>query len=638
MKADFLYRLAICSALAFSFSACTDPVLTPEPTLTPSPTPEPTPEPTPTPTPTPPQPTPYTGDGVVLIVGGGASGCSAGIQAARMGVKTIIVEESPWLGGMLTSAGVTATDGCYNLRAGTFAEFTDLLAKHYGSYGALQSGWVSNILFEPKIGESVFETLTSREKNLTVVKEARFESLTKLAKGWKVLFTGKDGSQLSYHCDILLDCTELGDVAKAAGVRYRIGMDSPSDFGESAAIGPNNVIQDLTMVMTLKDYGRDVTIEKPEGYDETRYLNCCKNPYNVPNDTGQTLWEPSKMLSYGLTPKKKYMINWPIFGNDWYANIIEMDREQREEAIKEAKLHSLGFLYFIQTRLGYKNLGLADDEYPSEDLFPFYPYHRESRRIYGEYTFTVDEAANTFMNDAYRTGIAVGDYPVDHHHWMYSDWKSIVINFPKIVPFSVPLGCIIPKEVDGLIVAEKSISVSNLINGSTRLQPVVMELGQAAGSLAALSILKEQNPREINIREVQQSLLDSRALIMPYNDCLPGNAYFQAVQHIGATGIMRGYGRTEGWANKCDFRLNDALVWSDLYLDEYYGIPRNISSAKITPNELKALIEQISGETTSIPLSEAGSISRKEAAKYLDQYLAPFSSINIGWDGKILKD
>ena len=42
----------------------------------------------------------------VLIVGGGASGISAGLQSARMGVRTVIIEETPWLGGMLTSAGV----------------------------------------------------------------------------------------------------------------------------------------------------------------------------------------------------------------------------------------------------------------------------------------------------------------------------------------------------------------------------------------------------------------------------------------------------------------------------------------------------------------------------------------------------
>ncbi len=54
----------------------------------------------------------------VLIIGGGASGISAGIQSARLGAKTLIVEETPWLGGVLTSAGVSAFDGNNDLPSG----------------------------------------------------------------------------------------------------------------------------------------------------------------------------------------------------------------------------------------------------------------------------------------------------------------------------------------------------------------------------------------------------------------------------------------------------------------------------------------------------------------------------------------
>lgn len=54
----------------------------------------------------------------VLVIGGGASGTTAGIQSARMGINTLIVEESSWLGGMLTSAGVSAIDGNHKLPGG----------------------------------------------------------------------------------------------------------------------------------------------------------------------------------------------------------------------------------------------------------------------------------------------------------------------------------------------------------------------------------------------------------------------------------------------------------------------------------------------------------------------------------------
>nr|HAD51540.1 FAD-dependent oxidoreductase [Algoriphagus sp.] len=63
----------------------------------------------------------------VLIVGGGASGTAAGIAAARMGSKTLIVEPTTWLGGMLTSAGVSAIDGNHRLPSGIWGEFRDSL-------------------------------------------------------------------------------------------------------------------------------------------------------------------------------------------------------------------------------------------------------------------------------------------------------------------------------------------------------------------------------------------------------------------------------------------------------------------------------------------------------------------------------
>lgn len=582
-----------------------------------------------------------TGTGTVLIVGGGATGVAAALECSRLGVQTILVEEYPWLGGMLTSAGVTATDGCYNLRGGIFGEFADALAKHYGGLSKLKTGWVSNMLFEPKVGEEILEKMCAAEPCLTVEIGWYMTGLSKKSRGWTVTFAGVDGGSKTIDCEVLIDGTELGDVAKAAGVKYHIGMDSQSYTGESQAIGPNEIIQDITMVMTIKNYGKDMTIAKPEGYDESKYVNCCKNSYNTPFDTGQTLWSPAEMMSYGLLPGGEVMLNWPIFGNDYYVNIIEMSRSEREAAIAKAKQHSLGYLYFMQTKLGYNKYGLADDQYPTDDRFPFIPYHRESRRIEGEYLFTVTECSSpfTYKTPGYRTGIAVGDYPVDHHHYQYAGWKSVQINFPKIVPFALPLGCLIPLGVEDLIVGEKSISVSNIVNGTTRLQPVTLQIGQASGVIAALSILGGRSPREVDIRRVQSILLEAGAYIEPYLDTGPGMDGYEAVQRIGATGILRGKGETVGWSNQCNFNVSNALKWSDLYLSDYYGIPYNNSSAQVTGDEFIALFEQISGKPVDglDKLVGAKSLTRKQAAIYLDSYLHPFESIPLHFDGTLAK-
>ena len=59
----------------------------------------------------------------VLVVGGGASGVAAGIQAARSNVSTIIVEQGPWLGGSLTAGANCIVDANRNLPSGVWGEF-----------------------------------------------------------------------------------------------------------------------------------------------------------------------------------------------------------------------------------------------------------------------------------------------------------------------------------------------------------------------------------------------------------------------------------------------------------------------------------------------------------------------------------
>jgi len=74
----------------------------------------------------------------VVVIGGGAGGTAAAVEAARGGVRTLLVEETAWLGGVLTADGVSAIDGNYNLRGGIFGEFADSLASGAGPHPVLQ--------------------------------------------------------------------------------------------------------------------------------------------------------------------------------------------------------------------------------------------------------------------------------------------------------------------------------------------------------------------------------------------------------------------------------------------------------------------------------------------------------------------
>lgn len=589
----------------------------------------------------------------VLVIGGGASGISAGVQAARMGVSTMVVEETPWVGGMLTAAGVSCVDGNYKLQSGIFGEFADSLAQRYGSWEALQTGWVSNMNFEPQVGQEVLTNIAdSCGELLQVRRQTNMLGVYKKDGLWVVKLQNCNGKKYNVTADVLIDGTELGDVAKACGVDYKIGMESSEETGESIAPKEaNDVIQDLTFLAHLKDYGpdADMTIEKPEGYDPTMFYNSCVNQHSTAPETGQTLWSPQMMITYGRTPNGRYMINWPICGNDYYVNTIEMSREERAEAYTKAKNFTLSFLYFIQTELGMKNLGLADDVFPTEDKLAFIPYHRESRRIVGEAFFTVDAAAAPYdyKYPYYRTGIAVGDYAVDHHHFRHPDWRSLPdLEFYPIPSFNVPMGVLLPKQndVENLIVAEKSVSVSNLINGATRLQPVVMQLGQAAGVLAALSQLQNISVKKVSVRAVQKALLDAGCYIMPYLDLDKTHPHFKAIQKIGATGILRGEGRNVGWANQTWFRVGDPLLAEEIFAEGYYNGKLPFVEGPVKVGEFVNMMRMLG---VHVPAQEGEwwsglgladykydrNVTRLEAAVVVDAIIDPFTVAGVDYNG-----
>ena len=241
-------------------------------------------------------------------------------------------------------------------------------------------------------------------------------------------------------------------------------------------------------------------------------------------------------------------------------NIVEMSEADREKELVKAKEQTLRFIYFIQHQLGFKNLGLADDEYPTTDKLPLIPYHRESRRVKGLVRFDVKHIAKPFdsSNPLYKTGIAVGDYPIDHHH--KKNLKAPQhLDFYPVPSFNIPLGALIPQNVNGLIIAEKSISVSNVVNGTTRLQAIALLIGQAAGTLAAQSVQQNLDAQNIPVRKVQLGLLNSNAYIMPYFDVPQNHPQFIAAQKIGATGILKGEGVPYSWANRTLFHP-DSLV------------------------------------------------------------------------------
>lgn len=607
----------------------------------------------------------------VLVVGASASGIAAGLQSARLGAKTIIAEPSTWLGGMITAAGVCAFDGNHSLPSGIFGEFRAALYKVYGGPSKVATGWVSNTLFEPHVGDSIFKTMVASTKDLLVQYQLQFQSVIQQ----NGVITGAHFINLSNQQPVtifakqVIDATELGDVMANAKLPYDLGMESNTITGEDVHKGPSNdMVQDITYVAILKDYGkgRDCTIVRPPNYDPAEFDGACTD-YYFDKSRQKPSVDAQKMLNYGKLPNNKYMINWPGYGNDIYLNVVEMSEANRVKALTKAKEQTLRFIYFIQHQLGFKHLGLADDEYPTKDRFPLIPYHRESRRVKGLVRMDVKHIAQPFNTPLplYRTGIAVGDYPIDHHH-KKNPAAPQHLDFYPVPSFNIPLGALIPANTKGLIMAEKSISVSNVVNGTSRLQAIALLIGQGAGSLAALAAKQNTSAENISVRQVQSALLQTNAYIMPYFDVPVSHPHFDAVQRIGATGILKGQGVPVSWANRTYFHpdslVNRKILEKDLA--PFYQMPAstaqnlllseaidiimkmavankmNTANATWKLNNKAALTAQIQSAWVKWKLGYFNPnmpLTRLEFAKLLDATIHPFDLKQVNHQGQFIE-
>ncbi|MFZ9694384.1 MAG: FAD-dependent oxidoreductase [Chitinophagaceae bacterium] len=609
----------------------------------------------------------------VLVVGGGTAGIAAGIQAARMGVSTLIAEETTWVGGMLSSAGVSAIDGNHMLPSGIWKEFRQRIYDYYGGPGRVATGWVSNTHFEPHVADSILKSMAAAEKKLAIRYQLQFVDVINEGQQIKgALFVDlTSGDTISIQASQVIDATELGDVFANAGISYDVGMEASALTGENVNV-PNSsdIIQDLTYVAILKDYGKgvDCTIVKPAGYDPSEFDGACLDFYK-----DSTRIKPgvdcAKMLTYAKLPGKKYMLNWPAYGNDIYLHLINLSPQQRKLELEKAKQQTLRYIYFIQQELGYKHFGLANDEFPTDDRLALMPYHREGRRMQGLVRFKIQHISDPFneQHPLYRTGIAVGDYPIDHHHRKNPEAPQH-LGFYPIPSFNVPLGALIPASHKGIIVAEKGISVSNVVNGTTRLQPCVLLIGQAAGTLAALTVQNEYAyAGQVSVRKVQEALLNAGAYLMPYADVNTTNPFFASIQRIGATGFLKGAGQPNAWANRTWFypdstlsmqvflkgvptsfkvsakhseelgsqelTLTSLLNWIQLYKKlTIVKLPLS-GTAKKSSNEVQVSTERwkewgLSNYDTSRPLL------RKEVAVLLDKLIDPFNQYIIKHNGE----
>jgi hypothetical protein len=127
---------------------------------------------------------------------------------------------------------------------------------------------------------------------------------------------------------------------------------------------------------------------------------------------------------------------------------------------------------------------------------------RESRRIVGEYTLTADDI---LTGRAFADAVARSAYPIDIHN--PSGAGTTTHRLAAGASYEIPYRCLVPLDIERLLVAGRCISTTHEALASTRLTPTVMTLGQAAGTAATLSVQTNVRLRDLDPAVLRTKLI-----------------------------------------------------------------------------------------------------------------------------------
>lgn len=557
----------------------------------------------------------FTGDEAdIIIAGAGTGGTAAAIQAARLGSRVILLEETDWVGGQMTAAGVSSMDGgALVYTGGIYKEFIENVRAYYQRKGkAVETCYFSGVAtcFEPSVGKKILENMIAAERNISLRLRTQVVSVTKTGNAVTGVLVKQNGSTKKLTSKILVDATEYGDLLPLAGAPYRAGNSTNASLNTAACL------QDITYTAIIKKYpsGLPANLKiasPPPGYTK----DVEKGFAQIVAKEGKSTWTGAYPVNWAIhssyrgTPDSggngsykavnpsaitKTGINW---ANDFPVTVQYLkDKAYRKQKNCEAKLKTIQFLYYAQTVLGASDWSVATDEgydtaYNREENncaiipqslktiernMPVMPYVRESMRAIGSMTLTAKDIKRVGTParsmKSFTSSIAIADYPVDLHRCSTPESLESSLESPSDKPegfvggtFQIPMEALIPSGIDQFIVAEKNLSQSRLANGATRLQPSTMVTGQAAGALAFYAAKHSILPRNVDVTKIQQILTENKAFITYLVDVPPTDTAFSALQQISARGIMVGSGNRAFEPNKALPRNHAAIALSKAF-------------------------------------------------------------------------
>ena len=442
----------------------------------------------------------------VVVVGGGPGGIPAAVAAARMGASVLLIERSSILGGMAGSglpllgfidrAGNSVLGGIAQEMVDELIKIDDGTIGHFrcpvhNSLTPVNAAWMRIVSFE-MCEDAGVDVLLYSELTGVEVHSGRVTGVSVLARG----------EARHFDCAVLIDATGDGCAAAFAGATYEKGdatgaMQPPSLSFNVGGVDLKKVLDYIAEhpeTIELPDtYGMRQTHEQffgSKGFAFTGFGELIQKAreagdYDLPRD---------RIIFTTLPSKGEVLVN---STRSLGVDMTDLDSVIRGEFECHRQIRKL-MKVFRKYAPGFENCFLAS-------ISPCLG-GRESRKAHGLKTLTLADVEALKIPD---DSIALAGYNIDVH---LPGTDKLYLK-PVDHAVGIPYGCLVSRDIKGLLMSGRCISVDSRAFGLTRIMGTCMAVGEAAGVAAALSVRAGIDPAEIEVRELRQTLMQKGAIL-----------------------------------------------------------------------------------------------------------------------------
>lgn len=429
----------------------------------------------------------------VIIVGGGPAGCTAAAAAAREGARTLLLEATGSLGGMGTSGLVPAWCPFSDMetiiyRGLAVKVFAALKAKMpHVSKDAMD--WVP---IDPEKLKVIYDELV-QEAGAAVLFHTQLGSVEADEEGNVIaLITASKSGLQALKAKVYIDCTGDADVAAWAGAEYLKGEPGTGE------------LMPATHCFTLGNV------------DEYAYLN---GPYLHNNNKNSPIYDILKSGKYPLIPDSHICNNviaprtvgfnaghlWDVDNTDAFSVSAALMQGRKaaaayRDALAEFLPASFGNSYVASTGA---LMGV-----------------RETRRIIGDYVLSVEDYVNrrSFSDEICRNSYFIDIHGSEKEEKQAGGKPEVIKRYGPGESHGIPYRCLIPRSLQNVLVAGRSISCVREVQGSVRVMPVCLAMGEAAGIAAALAAkLPGYNVHNVDVSILRRRLIEEGAYLPDVN-------------------------------------------------------------------------------------------------------------------------